>query len=134
MTLIWMYIKMLLSLVILYRKQFFWPHWSNTLIQLIHSNRKEHKEVENSLIQDDDLAKLDSSANILSSNTSKLRPSNPLSLSSHLISNQMIINDLVLVILLLRNKFKMSWSDWRLNSLSRYFISGNALIWSLEAL
>ena len=59
-------------------------------------------------MEDEDRAKLDSSANIFSGNASKMRRSNSLSVTSRLISNQMIVYDLVLVIILLINKFKMS--------------------------
>ena len=83
---------------------------SHKLMQLIHSNRNEEVVAEKCFAQDDQAFKDSSSKLISSSNASKMRSYKSLALSSSLISNQ-IYNDLVLVILLLRNSFKISWHD-----------------------
>ena len=81
------------------------PH---KLMQLIHSNRNEEVVVVKCSTQNDQALKDSSSTFISSGNASKMRSYNSLALSSSFISNQ-IYNDLVLVILLLRNSFKISW-------------------------
>jgi len=70
-------------------------------------NRNEEVVAEKCFAQDDQAFKDSSSKLISSSNASKMRSYKSLALSSSLISNQ-IYNDLVLVILLLRNTFKIS--------------------------
>lgn len=69
---------------------------------------KTDSSVENSSTEDVHPAQLDPTATILPDNSPNIRSSDSLSLTSQLISSQIIIKDLVLVILLLRAKFKIS--------------------------
>merc|ERR1712150_346439 len=69
---------------------------------------KTDSSVENCSTEDVHPAQLDPTATILPDNSPNIRSSDSLSLTSQLISSQIIIKDLVLVILLLRAKFKIS--------------------------